>query len=117
MAITSFSLQNKLGKSWGCLSSPSAVQTYGLQRARLEDLHGCRSLADNQAGGTFQCKEFATAAPGANDEAFVVRSRRSRMSLSRSPPTIQITPMSFFLTGATQDTGINDHPIDLVDNK
>ena len=28
--------------SQGCLASPSAMQTYGLQRARLENLHGYR---------------------------------------------------------------------------
>ena len=33
------------------LGQAGKVQTYGLQRARLEDLHNCTSLANNQAGG------------------------------------------------------------------
>ena len=61
MAIAGFLLQDKLGKvrffqetflvadtrtemvwSWGCYFSPSVVQTYGLQRARLDIVHGCK---------------------------------------------------------------------------
>ena len=49
--------------SWGCLSSPSAVQTYDLQRACLEDLYNCTSLADNQAGGTLPCKGICDGSP------------------------------------------------------
>ena len=50
----------------------------------------------------FSAKEDATAAQGTMIKALVARSRRSRMSPSRFPPIIRITPMSFLPTGATR---------------
>ena len=50
----------------------------------------------------FSVKEDATAAQGTMIKAFVARSQRSKMSPSRFPPIIRITPMSFLPTGATR---------------
>ena len=60
---------------------------------RLENLYGCRSFADDQVVELFSAKECATAAQGTMIKAFVARSRRSRMSPSRSSPSIRITPI------------------------
>ena len=98
--------------------SPSASQTYGLQRClfrqrtRLQTTKRVKIFGPEELGAVDQraydvalwCMWYPSGA----------RSRRSRMSSSRSPPTIRITPMSFLSTGATQDTGINDHPIEVT---
>ena len=52
--------------------------------------------------GFFRAKEDAKAAQRTMIKVFVARSRRSRMSPSRFPPIIRITPMSFLPTGATR---------------
>ena len=123
MAITSFSLQNKLGKSWGCLSSPSAVQTYGLQRACLEDLHIRKTTKWVEL---FSAKKLAAVALEAYDEALWymwhpsnTRSWRLRISSSRSPSYLDHTDVSSPDSTAKlpKHTGINDYPIGLVDDK
>ena len=91
MAITSFSLQDKLG---------DCRHTVCRERARREDLPGCRQPTYDEA---LWCMWYTSGA----------RSWRPRMSLSWSPPSIRITPMSFLSTGATQDTSVNNHPINL----
>ena len=75
----------------------------------------------------FSAKEFAAAALGADDEAFVARSRRPRMFIllakqncltQRQSPRYDYTnvfPLDFAAV-LPEHTGINDHPIDLVDD-
>lgn len=53
MAVTRFSLQDKLGKVqfWKCLFPPSVVRVADLEREiRLEEIHSCKGHAQNQAG-------------------------------------------------------------------
>ena len=97
-----------------CLSLPPAVQTYGLH---LEDLHGYRSLVDDQAGRTLQCEGIGGGPRGTMIKALVARSGRPRVSPSRSPLSIRIIPIFSHQTPRRRYpkyTGINDYPIDLA---
>ena len=88
IAMTSFFLQNKL-----CLSSPSAVQTCGLQRCLFE---GLTRLQMTKRVELFRVKEFVAAALGAYDKAWWCLFRQIVLLDVRDPVTI--TLMSFLLT-------------------
>ena len=62
--------------------------------------------ADDQVGGTLQCKRIYS---DANDKALVAQSWRPRIS------SLQSLPYSDSTAELSECTGINDHPIDLVD--
>ena len=81
----------------------------------------CRELvwrtylaADNQTGGTHQCKRIGGGPWGTMIKVFMARSWRSRMSPSQSPPISRITSSSF-AAELSKHTGINNYPIGLVD--
>ena len=102
----------------GMHSSPSAAQTYGLQRCLFRQ---CTRLQTTKRLKIFDPEELGAVDQRAYDVALWymwylsgARSQRSRMYSSRSPTTIWITAMFFLSIAATQDTGINDHPIEVT---
>ena len=52
-----------LGQAGKVLHLRQCRHTVCREGTRLEDLHGCRSLADNQAGRTLQCKGIYDGGP------------------------------------------------------
>ena len=112
-------LQNKLEKSWRCHSSPLAVQTYGLQRACLGDLHIRKTTKWVEL---FIAKKLTAVALRVYDESLWymwhpsgTRSQRLNMSSSRSPSYLDHTDVSSpdFTADLPKRTGINDYPIGL----
>ena len=97
------------------------MQTYGLQRACLEDLHIRKTTKWVEL---FSTKKLAAVALGAYDEALWciwhlsgTRSRRLRMSSSRFPLYSDHTNVSSPDSTAElpKRTGINNYPIGLGD--
>ena len=119
MAIAGFLLQDKLGKTWFFQKTfwvvlemsffTHAIQAYSLQRRSLSG--GFTWLQTTKQVELFNIKEFATTAPGVNNEAFMAWFKRQKifilfakyklpystmkMSLSQSPPSIQATTIFF----------------------
>ena len=132
--MTGFSLQDKLGKVrlfqetflvadtrmkvvLGMPFLPLSSAEVCREGVRLEDLHRCRSLANDQAGGTLQCEGICGGGPrgrrwsfrgacsshGGNEYSSFSPSinclaKTSKRSLSQSPPSIWITPTSSLRT-------------------